>query len=104
MSDGRAGRMTEDDAVREQFTGDGIMSVFSAPTWVNWLRMPPGLARLQKLLQRLIPYLTGFFPGTKLTRERLRSSAARPGRGQGDAGAVRRRRRGCRAVFRRSDR
>jgi hypothetical protein len=31
MSDGRAGRMTEDDAVREQFTGDGIMSVFSAP-------------------------------------------------------------------------
>jgi hypothetical protein len=25
------------------------------------------LARLQKLLQRLIPYLTGFFPGAKLT-------------------------------------
>jgi hypothetical protein len=41
MSDGEAGQMTEDDAVREQFTGDGIMAVFSAPTWVNWLRMPP---------------------------------------------------------------
>jgi hypothetical protein len=26
-----------------------------------------GLARLQKLLQRLIPDLTGFFPGAKLT-------------------------------------
>src|SRR5512132_625874 len=25
------------------------------------------LARLQKLLQRLIPYPTGFFPGAKLT-------------------------------------
>ena len=30
MSDGEAGRMTEDDALREQFTGDGIMAVFSA--------------------------------------------------------------------------
>jgi hypothetical protein len=33
----------------------------------NKLMNRSGLARLQKLLQRLIPYLTGFFPGAKLT-------------------------------------
>jgi hypothetical protein len=39
----------------------------TAPGPLEKLMNGSGLVRLQKLLQRLIPDLTGFFPGAKLT-------------------------------------